>query len=258
MNALKFLNNLFGKEFPDFSTWINESYAEIQHGFFLYGIIGFLIAVIVLLVVNKVERFKPKTKKARVFNSINFFYLPILFFLSFGGYGGLDFADKYARSQVHNKIIPVIQVAFPTFQLYISGGWNSLKKDEATFEDAVYRFTSMVDFHTDSDSWIEQKKMEVAEVEIPKMIFFGLESVVDQEISKYSSNTKTKLEVAKKMGFLKLGFKFWNGVEQRILEKSKNNFLTKKIRLLGLITIASAFLIIQIILITSKKMVKRE
>ena len=74
----KLLGSLFGAGMPDFNGIIEGAYEAAAQGFFLYGIIGGLIALVFLLVINLVSYCRPKTLLFKIFNIINFIYIPFL------------------------------------------------------------------------------------------------------------------------------------------------------------------------------------
>ena len=243
------ISALFGKGLPDFNLIINDCFIEIIRGFKLYGIIGVLLAVIVLFILNSVKRFKPKKSVFKLFNIINFIYLPLLFGITFGGFGALNFAQTFTEKQLPENVIPSIQMSFPTFQLYLTMNWKKLKKENARLEDAVTDYAKVIEIWTDSNSWVEKKKTKVANVEIARMIYKGIESVVETEIERKGSKSGDYLEVARKMNFIKVSPGFWDEVETKTLDKTRTDFRNKRIKYAILTLIFSSLLILELTLV---------
>ena len=244
----KLLSGLFGIKMPDFSVIIDAAFDVALQGFLFFGIIGFLLAVIALLVVNLATSFQPKSGLMRVINIINFVYLPLLFVLVFGGFGSLLATKKYAVSEIHEGVLPSVKFAFPAFQLYL--GMSSKNKD---LKEAVISFASIISITSASDSWLDQQKLAIAKKEIPLMLYRGIDAVVETEIEKIGETNVDKLTLAENMDFFIPSANFWSTVEDKTTESTKDHF-NKKLLSWGVYSvIVVSFLMLQLLLVVRKK-----
>lgn len=242
----KLLNGLFNGGFPDFEQIINSAFDEVKQGFFLYATIGVLVSVIILLLINLVRSWKPTTSLFKFFNVINFVYFPVLFALVFGSYGALSFGKKHSISEVHDGVVPSLQVIFPTFQLYL----GMQDDDDMELEDAVLKYANTIQLTTDSESWIEQKKIEVAQKEIPQMLYRGIQAMVDTEREmKNISEKKSDVRVAQEMAFLKVNSDFWNLTEEKLKASTSSHFTNKYLMWALYSIVLASLLILELILI---------
>ena len=249
----KLLGSLFGAGMPDFNGIIDGAYEAATQGFFLYGIIGGLIALVFLLVINLVSHWRPKTLLSKTFNIINFIYIPFLLTFTIGSYGAWNFSKKNAVGEIHDNVLPSIKLAFPVFQLYLNLNEDELRKDKLDLQGAVLKFSTIISISAASDSWIDQQKVAVAKKEIPLMLYRGIAAVVQTEKEEQELTTVDELTIASGMSFFKVNPNFWDTVEINLTTSTKNYFQTKLMVWLCYSLLASSFLILQIILLMLNK-----
>lgn len=249
----KLLGSLFGAGMPDFNGIIDGAYEAATQGFFLYGIIGGLIALVFLLVINLVSHWRPKTLLSKTFNIINFIYIPFLLTFTIGSYGAWNFSKKNAVGEIHDNVLPSIKLAFPVFQLYLNLNEDELRKDKLDLQGAVLKFSTIISISAASDSWIDQQKVAVAKKEIPLMLYRGIAAVVQTEKEEQELTTVDELTIASGMSFFKVNPNFWDTVEINLTTSTKNYFQTKLMVWLCYSLLTSSFLILQIILLMLNK-----
>jgi hypothetical protein len=249
----KLLGSLFGAGMPDFNGIIEGAYEVAAQGFFLYGIIGGLIALVFLLVINLVSYCRPKTLLFKIFNIINFIYIPFLLAFVIGSYGAWNFSKKNAVGEIHDNVLPAIKLAFPVFQLYLNMNEDELRKDKLDLQGAVLKFSAIISISTASATWIDQQKVAVAKKEIPLMLYRGIAAVVQTEKEEQELTAVDELTIASGMSFFKLNPHFWDTVEINLTTSTKNYFQTKLMVWLRYSLLASSFLILQMLLLMLKK-----
>ena len=249
----KLLGSLFGAGMPDFNGIIEGAYEVAAQGFFLYGIIGGLIALVFLLVINLVSYCRPKTLLFKIFNIINFIYIPFLLAFVIGSYGAWNFSKKNAVGEIHDNVLPAIKLAFPVFQLYLNMNEDELRKDKLDLQGAVLKFSAIISISTASASWIDQQKVAVAKKEIPLMLYRGIAAVVQTEKEEQELTAVDELTIASSMSFFKVNPHFWDTVEINLTTSTKNYFQTKLMVWLRYSLLASSFLILQMLLLMLKK-----
>ena len=249
----KLLGSLSGAGMPDFNGIIEGAYEVAAQGFFLYGIIGGLIAFVFLLVINLVSYWRPKTLLFKIFNIINFIYIPFLLAFVIGSYGAWNFSKKNAVGEIHDNVLPAIKLAFTVFQLYLNMNEDELRKDKLDLQGAVLKFSAIISISTASDSWIDQQKVAVAKKEIPLMLYRGIAAVVQTEKEEQELTAVDELTIASGMSFFKVNPHFWDTVEINLTTSTKNYFQTKLMVWLRYSLLASSFLILQMLLLMLKK-----
>ena len=249
----KLLGSLFGAGMPDFNGIIEGAYEAAAQGFFLYGIIGGLIALVFLLVINLVSYWRPKTLLFKIFNIINFIYIPFLLAFVIGSYGAWNFSKKNAVGEIQDNVLPAIKLAFPVFQLYLKMNEDELRKDKLDLQGAVLKFSAIISISTASDSWIDQQKVTVAKKEIPLILYRGIAAVVQTEKEEQELTNVDELTIASGMSFFKVNTHFWDTVEINLTTSTKNYFQTKLMIWLRYSLLASSFLMLQMLLLMLKK-----
>ena len=249
----KLLGSLFGAGMPDFNGIIEGAYEVAAQGFFLYGIIGGLIALVFLLVINRVSYWRPKTLLFKIFNIVNFIYIPFLFVFVIGSYGAWNFSKKNAVGEIHDNALPAIKLAFPVFQLYLNMNEDKLRRDNMDLQGAVLKFSSLISISAASDSWIDHKKVAVAKKEIPLMLYRGINAVIQTEKENLELYAVDELTIAYDMSFFKVNPTFWDTVEINLTTSTKIYFQTKLLIWLRYSLLASSFLILQMLLLMLKK-----
>ncbi|MBL4651614.1 MAG: hypothetical protein JKY53_01955 [Flavobacteriales bacterium] len=246
----KLLSGLFGIKMPSFNLIIEAAFEAAWQGFLFFGVIGFLLAVIVLLVINLSKSFRPTSGIFKTFNTLDFVYFPLLFVFFFGTFGSWLATKKCSVNEIHEGVLPSVKIIFPAFQLYL--GMNSKSQN---LKEAVVAFSSIVSISTDSDNWIEQQKVAVAKKDIPLMLYRGIDAIVETEIDNRGETDINKLELAENMDFFIPSATFWNTVEDKTIESTKNHF-NKKLLWWGVyLLIAASFLMLQILLLVRERVI---
>jgi hypothetical protein len=249
----KLLSGLFGAGMPDFDAIIEAAYQAASSGFVWYAIVGFLLAIIALLLINLVSFIRPKTRLFRAFNYVNFLYLPVLFVFVFGTLGAWSFSKNYAVEEIHEEVLPSVKMIFPAFQLYLNMNDETLRKEQVDLQAAVLRFASIISITTTSESWVERKKVEIAKKEIPLMLYRAIDAVVQTEIEQRGNPDNDILLVATNMSFFRPTDKFWSATEEKLVESTKSYFNTKLLGWFIYSLFASSFLLFQLVLVVKKK-----
>lgn len=244
----KLLGGLLGNGLPDFDSIIVSAFAQFKLGFITYGIIGFLLAIIFLLVTNYVERFKAKSTLFKVFSYFNLVYIPVLFVLVCGSLGAWTYSRNHSISEIPEEVVPSLKISFPAFQLYLEMNHKLIDERNYDLKDMTMRFSKLISFESNSDAWIDQQKLKVAEKEIPLMLYRGIDAIVQTEIEKKGITDQKKIDVAMEMSFFKSGHTFWKDVENNLVDSTQNYFNLKLIWWFGYSLVGGSLLLLQLLL----------
>ena len=220
----------------------------VLEGAYFYGALGLFAGFLLVLIINLVPVFKPKTKFFKVLNLFNFIYFPALFALALGGLGGLYHGDNFIKKEIKETMVPMTKLIFPAFQIYLATDVD-VKNTDITLNDAIENFTSSIKIKPKDDSWLEQQKVRIANDQVPKGIGWGIQSVVDAEIVDRGYENVRRLEVANHMSFLKLRYIFWRDVEERTQAYSDRYFMQQYLKLLFLVFGFGSLFIFQIMVL---------
>lgn len=236
---------LFEAGFERIMELVNVCVDRIFEGALFWGIIGIIIGLVILFLINFIPTLRPKRKFFKILNIVNILYLPLFFGITLGGFGGIKAAKVYLNSQISETIVPMTKMSFPGFQIYLATDETAMSS-KITLEEAIVEFTKIIDFHTDSDYWLDKQKIKFANSEVPIVIGWGIEAVVDAEIAERGFKNVSRIEVANHMSFLKLKYSFWRDVEQRTEAYADRYFKLIYLKLIFLSLGMGSFLLFQI------------
>ena len=230
---------------------VNQCADSIIEGATLWGVIGFFLGLLIVLMIYLIPFLKPKSRFFKIINVFNFIYFPALFCLMLGGYGGISYAHKYVAKQIKETVVPMTKLSFPAFQIYLATSVD-VKDTSISLNDAVNDFAGAISFKPKNDTWLEEKKTDMANSQVPKAIGWGIQAIVDAEIVDRGYSNVRRIEVANHMSFLKLKFSFWKDVELRTQTYANLYFAKQYMKLFFLSIGMGSLLVFQVMVLLFK------
>ena len=215
--------NLFDFGFGKVSEVVNNFVDEATPSVILFSFVGLALGIGLVLFISKKGNFK----KGWLFKIIYSIFIPILFMGFSMSYSIVNSAENFFVGEVKRSIVPMTNMSFPAFQLYLGFKWTGIKKKGYTFDDVMDQYASHVKFSTKKDSYIDRKKAEFANYLVPNFVRWGVESII--ETARIESKEKNDfnnsdhdnlLKFSKNVNVSIYGKKYWvkveNGVEEKI------------------------------------------
>jgi hypothetical protein len=143
------------------------------------------------------------------------------------------------------------KLSFPAFQIYLATKVD-LKDSTITLNDAIGNFAGIINFQPIDDTWLEEKKTDMANSQVPLAMGWGIQAIVDAEIVDRGYENVTRIAVADHMSFLKLKYAFWKDVELRTQHYADLYFMKQFMKLLFLSIGMGSLLMFQIMVLLFK------
>lgn len=165
----------------------------------LFGIIALLLGIILVLLSHKYALFKRESSVLRVIAYTYNFYIPTI--LCIGGFAlgaSLATGDFFAK-ETKTSISPLMKLVFPTYQSHVNIHWARVIQTKMTFTQTVDEYVQEIKFTPRDASLNEGVATYVANMMVPKITRWGVESVVSsaRDIALKQSEEQGYVETSK-------------------------------------------------------------
>lgn len=165
----------------------------------LFGFVFLAAGILIVFFCRRFHFFKRGNRVMQFVALSYYFYIPFVFLL--GGFAvGAALATKdFFAKETKKSISPLMKLVFPTYQSHVNTHWDRVVQTRMSFTQTLDEYVNEIKFEPRSDEFKERFSTYAANIMVPKITRWGIESVVNtaRDIALKQSEEQGYIETSK-------------------------------------------------------------
>lgn len=195
----------------------------------LFAFLFLIAGALVVFFCHRRNFFKRKNRAMQFVARSYYFYIPLVFLLCGFAIGAALATKDFFAKETKNSISPLMKLVFPAYQSHVNTHWDRVIQTRMSFTQTLEEYVHEIKFEPRSGDFKERFSTHTANLMVPKITRWGIESVVNtardmalkqSEEQGYIENNKVKaLLIVHSLSMFNYPPGLWDETNTRLEEK---------------------------------------